>query len=133
MTYQQAQRRFTATMMIAMAIFLAASFAIARMANMAALPGWALWLMSLVPIATLLFALWAHWRFINQLDEFLRSIQIKAILLGLAVVMSLASSWGYLEAYADAAALPLLWINPIYWIAYSAGVIYFTRRDGGAL
>ena len=74
--------------------------------------------------------IWALWRYIGEVDEFLRSLQLKAILCGLAVMLPLASSWGYVEMFFDAPQISMYWLNPIFWIAYAMGLTYFLRRDG---
>ena len=51
---------------------------------------------------------------------------------GAAAVVLTATVWGYLEAYADAPDLPMFWLNPLYWVAYSLGVLVTTKRETGA-
>ena len=133
MMYKQANRRFLTVMMSAMALFLLFSLLIDWSNRNLELAAPILWAASLVPIAALLTTLWAHWRFVTEIDEFLRSIQIKAIFVGLAVIRILVSSWGYLERYVDAPTLPMFWLNPIYWIAYSCAAMVFSRREGAPL
>ena len=55
------------------------------------------------------------------------------VVLGLVVMLVVATAWGYLEAYADAPDLKLIWLNPIFCLGYGIGAFYFTKRDGGEL
>ncbi len=85
--------------------------------------------LALVPILAIFFAFWAHWRFANEIDEFLRLIQIKGTLFGIASVMVVASGWGTLEMLADAPRLPVFWLLPIFWVAQSAATAVFSKRE----
>lgn len=86
--------------------------------------------LALVPILAIFFAFWAHWRFASEVDEFLRLIQIKGTLFGIACVMSVASGWGTLEMLADAPRLSVFWLLPIFWIAQSAATTLISKREG---
>jgi len=131
MTNQQATRRYYSVLIPAMIAFVAASFGVKMADNAALLPPAGLYAAALVTVALLLSAHWAQWRYMNEIDEFLRSIQIKAALAGLAVVMTTATGWGFLEFYAEAPALSVFWLNPLFWVAYSIAVVIFSSRDGG--
>ena len=69
----------------------------------------------------------------NDVDEFLRMIQMKAILCALAIVLAIASGRGSLEILADAPRLPVFWLMPIFWVSYSLAAVVITRREGGPL
>jgi hypothetical protein len=49
--------------------------------------------MSIIPIVSMLVMFWGHWRFINEIDEFMRSVQIKALLFGLACILVYSTAW----------------------------------------
>lgn len=115
-----------------MIIFMAGSLGLAWLDTNSDLPGTVLIALTIIPIMALLSMFWIHWRFMREIDEYLRLIQVKALLSGTAVVMVIATGWGYLESYVDTPALPIFWLNPIFWAAYGAGAGYFTYRDRGA-
>jgi len=130
MTQEQASRRYFSVLIPATIVFVAASYGITLADNAAILPPWALYAVAIVPIAALLGMFWAHWRYMREIDEFLRSIQVKAAFAGLVIVLTIASGWGYLEFYAEVAPLSIYWLNPLYWIVYSIAAVIFTLRSG---
>ena len=130
MTQEQANRRYLSVLIPATIVFVAASYGIKLADNAAVLPPWMLYAAAIVPIAALLGMFWAHWRYMREIDEFLRSIQVKAAFAGLVIVLTIASAWGYLEFYAEVAPLSIYWLNPLYWIVYSIAVVIFTLRSG---
>lgn len=127
MTNAEAKRRYFHVFVPAMLVFLASSFAIAWLQ----IGGAALYLAALVPIAALVSVFWAHWRLMREIDEFLRTIQMQAVLFGLAVILLIATGWGFLETYADTPRLGIFWLNPIFWLAYAAGAAIFSKRATG--
>ena len=132
MTQEQAGRRYFSFLIPAAMVFLAASLAIKLADKAAMLPPPALYAAALVPIAALLSMFWAHWRYMNEIDEFLRSIQVKAAFAGFIIVLTIASGWGYLEFYADVAPLSVYWLNPLYWIVYGIAAMLFSLQSGAA-
>ena len=96
----------------------------------ASLPGALFVALTIIPIAALLSMFWLHWRFLQEIDEYLRQIQINALLCGAAVALAIATGWGYLEKYSDLAALPVFWLNPVFWVAYGIAAAVFTRWAG---
>jgi len=130
MTNEKASRRYFGFLIPAVIVFVAASYAIKSADNAGLLPSAALYMAAIVPIGALLGMFWAHWRYMREIDEFLRSIQVKAAFAGLVTMLTIASGWGYLEFYADVAPLSVYWLNPLYWIAYSIAAVGFTLRSG---
>ena len=130
MSNEKAARRYLSVLIPFTLAFLAASFALKAADNAALLPVPALYALSIIPVGLMLGMFWSHWRYMNEIDEFLRSIQFKGAFTGLIVVMVTATGWGWLEFYAEAPRLPIFWLNPIYWIAYSGAVMLFTPREG---
>lgn len=132
MSEKQAARRYHSVFIPTMIVFLGGSLGLAWLDKNTDLSGAVLVSLTVVPILALLSMFWIHWRFLNEIDEYLREIQIKSLLFGAAIVMAIATAWGYLEAYVNAPALPIFWLNPIFWMAYGAGAGYFTMRDKNA-
>lgn len=132
MSNEKAARRYLGVLIPATIVFLGASFALKAADNADILPVPALYALSIIPVGLMLGMFWAHWRYMSEIDEFLRSIQVKGAFVGLVIVMIVATGWGWLEFYADAPRLSIFWLNPIYWIGYSAAVLFLTPRDGAA-
>lgn len=133
MDVKPATRRYMRLFIPTMLLFLLASLGLAWLDRTTQTDNLVLAALAIVPIAALLSMFWLHWRYLRDLDEFLRQIQVKGLLFGAAVALGIATGWGYLESYADAPALSVFWLNPIFWMAYAVGVVGFSRREGVSL
>ena len=131
MTVEQATRRYFEVFIPSMIGYLAGSVGTIWVAEHLNLPPFALYVLASIPIFAMLAVFWGHWRFINEIDEFLRTIQIKAVLFGIACVLVVATGWGTLEMLADAPKLQVFWLMPIFWVSYSAAAVVLTKREGG--
>ena len=80
MTVEQATRRYFEVFIPSMIGYLAGSVGTVWAAEHLNLPPFALYVLASIPIFAMLAVFWGHWRFINEIDEFLRTIQIKAVL-----------------------------------------------------
>lgn len=130
MTAEQATFRYFKIFIPAMLVYAAGSMTTTWMADHMQLSPLALYGLALIPVVAVIFAFWAHWRFVIEVDEFLRLIQVKAILFGIASVLVLASGWGTLEMLADAPKLQVFWLLPIFWISYSAAATIISKKEG---
>jgi hypothetical protein len=130
MTNEKATRRYMGTLIPAAIAFIGTSLALRAADDAGQLPPAALYAVSAIPVGIMLGMFWAHWRYMNEIDEFLRSIQFKGAFVGLVTVLTVSTGWGWLEFYADAPRLSVFWLNPLYWITYSIAVIWFSPRDG---
>src|SRR5688572_6350442 len=119
MTNQQATRRYYTVLIPGMVAFLGLSFGLKVAENSDLFPAAALYAGALLPIALMLGMFWAHWRYMNEIDEFLRSIQVKATFAAIAVVLTVATGWGFLELFAEVPALPIYYLNPLFWVAFA--------------
>jgi hypothetical protein len=52
----------------------------------------------------------------EEKDEFQRNLYIQAILGGIAGTLAATTIWGYLEDFARAPHLRLIWVCPMFWI-----------------
>ena len=125
-----AKRRYQRGLVPAMVIFLCGSFGLAWLDANADPSNYVMIAISVVPVAAALFMFSLHWRLLNEVDEYLRQIQINALLIGATVALTIATGWGYLESYIDAPALPIFWLNPIFWIVYGSAAAVMTKRAG---
>mgnify|MGYP001283811642 FL=1 len=127
---KQANRRFISVALLSMALLLASSLAVPLAGGRDAVPTPLVWAAAVASILALLLPLWALWRYLQELDEYLRSLQLKAIYFGLAVLLVVVTGWGYFELYFDLPNLGMYWLNPVYWVAYSAAVVFVHRHHG---
>lgn len=130
MTNEMATRRYLGFLVPAAIMFIGVGVALRLADNAAMLPPPALYAVSIVPVGIMLSMFWSHWRYMGEIDEFLRFIQLKATFAGLFIVLSIAAGWGWLELFADAPRLSIFWLNPLYWFAYSAASVILNIRYG---
>lgn len=128
MTEIQATRRYFVVLMPAALVFLAACFTAASLDKYGVSSTVPLYALITIAVGALFFTFWALWRFINEIDEFLRAIQLNGLLFGLLFIMMVATGWGLLEEYGNVPKLPVFWLNPMFWLAYSAAVGMQTFR-----
>lgn len=131
MTTERATRRYFQIFIPSMIIYLAGTLGTDWVADNEALPPYAVYAMACIPIFAMLSVFWGHRRFINEIDEFLRTIQIKAVLFGTACLLVVAMGWGSLEMFADVPRLQVFWLMPLFWVAYAAAAGLITKREGG--
>jgi len=130
MTTEQATYRYFKVFTPAITFYIAGTLAITWLSDSTVIATGALYALALIPIIAIYVAFWAHWRFATEIDEFLRLIQVKGTLVGIACVMIVASGWGILEALADAPRLPVFWLLPIFWVAQSLATLIISKREG---
>lgn len=128
MTNEKATRSFLVTTALSMTAFMAMSLLITFGEKLFGIPSSSMIYLAIAGGIFLVNAIWAHWRYIMRIDEFLRLIQIKAVLVGLSAILAIASIWGYLELYLDAPNLPIFYLNPIYWVFYALGAGILTKQ-----
>lgn len=132
MTEKQATFRYYKAMVPAVVIYLAACFSAANLDESGGNATGTLYTLIAIAVGALFVTFWAHWRFTQEIDEFLRIIQFKALLFGLLSIMIIATGWGMMETFATAPALPIFWLNPIFWVAYAIAGATLTLRERGA-
>ena len=113
----------------AMAVYLIATLGISWCEKNFGFSTFVLYGLSLVPILALLAAMWAHWRYVNELDEYLFMVQIKAMVFGLAVVLSVSVTLGMLNTLAGVPSLNLLLLVSIFCVGYSGAVMFLTFQN----
>ena len=129
MTTEQANYRYFKAFIPSVAVYGVGTVSIFWLAENAAVSSITQYVLALIPIVAIFFAFWAHWRFANDVDEFMRLIQIKGVIFGIACVMIVAAGWGTLETLADAPRLPVFWLLPIFWVAQSAALAIISKRE----
>lgn len=80
------------------------------------------WIVALVPTLPVLAMMWAIARYLaEETDEFLRHQTVTAALIGLGIVLVLATSWGFLEAFELVPHVWSMWILPAWAVGQTAG------------
>lgn len=90
-----------------------------------------LWALALVPLLPVFGMIWTMHRYLREEDdEFLRHRAIMGALAGLALVLVLSTTWGFLEMFG---LVPHVWlwaVFPVWAIGLGVGMC-FNRADGG--
>jgi putative oxidoreductase len=63
---------------------------------------------------------WATLVMIRQADEFARAMAAKSFILAWGICITLFSTWGFLESYADAPHAPGWLVYPLFWLVFFA-------------
>ena len=93
--------------------------------------GFGLYLAAISPALPIGFAILAMGRyFAGEPDEFLRMVQIKATLIGVAITMFTCTAWGFLAQYAHVWALPLYLVFPMwaFWMGLAFPLVNLRYR-----
>jgi hypothetical protein len=93
-------------------------------------PGSALmWLAALAPTVPLLGMIWALFRYVtDETDEFLRHQAVMAALVGLALVLVVATLWGFLETFGLVPHVWNWWVFPGWAIGLAIGQLWMKVR-----
>ena len=130
MTSKHAHRRYMKLFIPAMVLYVVSitGVALARAFNI--LPEPELYAVSTIPAIFMIIWILGHMRYIYELDEFMQKLQVKAILLGLAGIMIIATIWGLMEVLASAPALPVFYVVPGFYFIYGLAYIIIAKRAG---
>jgi len=130
MTQKQAHRRYMKLFVPAMAMYLLSMFGISFARKNATMPEPLLYGLAFIPAVFILIWIWGHMRYITELDEYLRGLQVRAIMFGMAVIMAFSTVWGLLEELAAAPAVPIFFIVPGFYFAYGLAYVVIGKRAG---
>lgn len=130
MTQKRAHRRYMKLFIPAMAMYLLSMFGISFAKENTIMPEPLLYGLALVPAIFILIWIWGHMRYITELDEYLRGLQVRAVLIGMALVMAFATVWGLLEELAATPAVPIFYIVPGFYFAYGLAYLVIAKRAG---
>lgn len=130
MTTELATYRYFKVFIPAIFVYAIGSLGLAWAEGSLPIPKYALFFLAMVPIAAMFVVFWAHWRFANEIDEFMRLIQLRATLFGVFCIMVVATGWGTLELLAHTPKLPIFWLLPLFWVAQSAATVFMSKREG---
>ena len=94
------------------------------------LSGATAFLVALMPVAPILGMVWVMGRYLHEeQDEYLRYRAMIASLIGLGLVLSVGSFWGFLETFGLVPHVPGWWAVPIWAIGMGLGQAWLAWRD----
>lgn len=130
MTQKHAHRRYMKLFVPAMAMYVMSMLGISLAKENASMPEPLLYGVAIIPAIFVLIWIWGHMRYISELDEYLRGLQVRAVLFGMAGVMAFTTVWGMLEELAEAPAIPIFYIVPGFYFVYGLAYIIIAKRSG---
>ena len=131
MSEKNARSRYSKVFNPAFAVYMPSAFGAVYFGQRADFPPMVLYAIVATSVGALLVMIWARWRLINDLDEFLRLVETRSLMVGLSVVLILAASWGLLEMVTEVPRFPLFHILTLFCFVYGPATIFFAKRDGG--
>ncbi|MGV3554710.1 MAG: hypothetical protein ACO1OD_05595 [Croceibacterium sp.] len=94
------------------------------------LTGAAAFLVALLPAVPILLMVWVMGRYLaEEQDEYLRYRAMIASLVGLGLLLSVGSFWGFLETFGLVAHAPGWWAVPVWAIGMGVGQAWMALRD----
>ena len=130
MATKHAHRRYMKLFIPAMALYLFSMIGISFARKHGTLPEPMLYAVSISPAVFIIIWILGHMRYINELDEFLQKLRIKAVLFGLTAIMIIATIWGLMEELASAPALPIFYVVPGFYLIYGLTYTIIAKRAG---
>src|SRR5216684_4811818 len=98
-TFKDANRRYRRLSVPLMIFYSVFCFVGPAMLAMGHPPKWALGLVAVVTGAPIAALFWQMGRLLRETDEYMRKIQVDALLSGGAITLSVAVIWSFLELY----------------------------------
>lgn len=129
MTNQRARKRHFSVFIPSMAGYVCSVFGISKIIDKTADPTVMTFVLALIPAAFVFVWVWSHARYILEIDEFVRLLQIKSILYGLIAMMAMTTAWGFFEIYAGVPAVPIFYVLPGFYLCYGIASIIIGKRN----
>lgn len=124
-----AQSRYFVRMLVAAGLCIVFSALAAVGFKLGHLTGPLAWLVATVaalPIVGALVGTGAYLR--EETDEFQRNMVVQALLFGIGGTLAATTIWGYLEDFAHAPHLRLIFIYPLFWLFVSVSMPFVVKR-----
>jgi hypothetical protein len=87
---------------------------------------WAVATMAALPVVGALVGTGIYLR--EEKDEFQRNMLVQAMLFGMGGTLAATTIWGYLEDFAHAPHLRLIYIYPLFWLFVALSMPALVRR-----
>ncbi len=125
----QAMRRFRNRSIASAALVVLFAFVAAGSFRLLHLHGALAYLVAILPALPILWALIAVGQYLaEEKDEFQRSLLVQCLLGGIGGALAVTTVWGYMEDFARAPRLDLIYIYPIFWLFVGIAMPVVRRR-----
>jgi len=106
-----------------LAVAAAAAFRLWHLKGLPAYP------VAVLPALPILWVLIETGRYIAvETDEFQRNLLVQCLLGGIGGTLAVTTVWGYMEDFARAPRLDLIWVYPIFWLCVALTYPVVVRR-----
>ena len=130
MTQRTAAKRYFKIFIPAMLIYVIGVFAITWAEDKSYLAPNALYFLTLIPIFGIFAWMWAQWRYVQELDEYLSKLQTDAMMYGFMIITAIAMGWGLMELMTDVPRIPIFFAGPGFCFAYGISFAILKKRAG---
>lgn len=130
MNQKHAHRRYMKIFIPAMILYVMSMIGISLAKKNGSMPEPLLYGVAIIPAVFVLVWIWGHMRYITEIDEYLRGLQVRAVMLGMAGVMAFTTVWGLLEELAAAPVVPIFYIVPGFYLLYGLAYMVISKRAG---
>ena len=128
--HKQAAKRYFKVFIPAMIVYLVGVFGISWAEGKPFFPANAIYILTLIPVLAIFVWMWAQWRYVKELDEYLRAIQTEAMMIGLMIVTAIASGWGLMELMTDVPRIPIFFAGPGFYLIYGIASSILAKKAG---
>ncbi|MGA2217283.1 MAG: hypothetical protein ABSG51_04305 [Terracidiphilus sp.] len=97
-----------------------------RLAHLTGVPAYCAAILPALPILWILFSTGAF--LAEEKDEFQRNLMVQCLLGGTGGTLAVTTIWAYLEDFASAPRLDLVWVYPIFWLFVLVSYPFVWRR-----
>lgn len=130
MAQKNAYRRYLRIFIPAMILYLVGVFGISWADDQGYLSKFWLLFLTLIPILAIFGWMWGQWRYVKELDEYLRRLHTEAMMIGLMIVTAIASGWGLMELMTDVPRIPIFFAGPGFYLIYGIAYTVIAKRAG---
>ena len=127
MTNKEARRRYFKVFFPAMTGYIISIFGISTFIDKTAEATPLTYVLALIPAIFVFLWVWSHARFVLEMDEFARMLQIRSVLCGLIGLMVLTTAWGLLEFYTPVPAIPIFLVLPGFYFCYGIASFFVAK------
>ena len=113
-TPQRARRRYVAGFSLSMAVYVVLVFGVSFAIKRLGIEGPALYALAVLPSLPLMYSIYVMGRYLIEMDEYQRAMQMRRMLAGLGATLAVCSAWGFLEIFAAAPRLDLYLVYPMF-------------------
>lgn len=133
MSQKKNHQTYKKHMVIAMLIYIVAAVSVAYLRKNTGTSVPILAIIALISGSGVVMWIWAHARYIGNLDEFIQKLHFHALLISTGILLAITTVFGVLEEFVqspDIPVLPVMFLVPMFCFIYSPVLYIIGRRNG---